>query len=91
LRSTGKQFVFDELKPTVEITAFAAGHTLGGAVWRIKVGTDEIVYCSHYNHANERHLDKGVMGTLQRSAALPTEIVCLTSLSLSRPMLLILG
>ncbi len=63
----------------VEITPFAAGHTLGGAVWRIKVGMDEIVYCSHYNHANERHLDKGVMGSLQR----PMLLICGSSNALT--------
>jgi Cft2 family RNA processing exonuclease len=29
----------------LEITPYAAGYSLGGCVWRIKLGMDEIVYC----------------------------------------------
>ncbi len=56
----------------IEVTPYAAGHTLGGCVWRIKIGMDEIVYCSHYNHTNERHLQKGLLQTLQR----PMLLIC---------------
>jgi cleavage and polyadenylation specificity factor subunit 2 len=63
----------------IEITPYAAGHTLGGAVWRIKIGMDEIVYCSHYNHMNERHLDKTILQTLQR----PMLLICGSSNALT--------
>jgi cleavage and polyadenylation specificity factor subunit 2 len=38
----------------VTITAYPAGHTLGGTVWRIKKDTDVIVYAVDYNHKKER-------------------------------------
>ncbi len=41
-------------------------------MWRIKLGMDEIVYCSHYSHSPERHLPKGIMETLQR----PMLLIC---------------
>lgn len=44
------------------ITAFNAGHTLGGAIWKIRspsAGT--IVYAVDLNHLRERHLDGTVI------------------------------
>jgi cleavage and polyadenylation specificity factor subunit 2 len=38
----------------VTITAYGAGHSLGGTIWKIKKGTDEIVYAVDYNHGRER-------------------------------------
>jgi cleavage and polyadenylation specificity factor subunit 2 len=38
----------------VTITAYPAGHTLGGTIWRIKKDTDVIVYAVDYNHKKER-------------------------------------
>ncbi|ORX89542.1 hypothetical protein K493DRAFT_233166 [Basidiobolus meristosporus CBS 931.73] len=43
------------------ITAYAAGHTIGGTIWKIKKDTDEIVYAVDYNHKKERHLDGTVL------------------------------
>eukprot|EP01012_Entosiphon_sulcatum_P032704 TRINITY_DN41553_c0_g1_i1.p1 TRINITY_DN41553_c0_g1~~TRINITY_DN41553_c0_g1_i1.p1 ORF type:complete len:799 (+),score=131.41 TRINITY_DN41553_c0_g1_i1:92-2488(+) len=40
----------------VTITAYPAGHTLGGAVWRIVKEPDEIVYAMDYYHRKERIL-----------------------------------
>ncbi|KAJ3333899.1 cleavage and polyadenylation specificity factor subunit 2, partial [Blyttiomyces sp. JEL0837] len=40
----------------ITITAYAAGHTLGGTIWKIKKGTDDVVYAVDYNHGKERHL-----------------------------------
>jgi Cft2 family RNA processing exonuclease len=37
----------------VRVTPFAAGHTLGGAVWRIDVGGEEVVYAVDTNHRKE--------------------------------------
>ncbi|ORX45152.1 hypothetical protein BCR36DRAFT_333418 [Piromyces finnis] len=39
------------------ITAYSAGHTLGGTIWKIKKDTDEILYAVNYNHKKERHLE----------------------------------
>lgn len=38
----------------ITITAHAAGHTVGGTVWKIKKDTEDIVYAVDYNHKKER-------------------------------------
>ena len=38
----------------VSVTPFAAGHTVGGSVWRIAVGGEEVVYAPDTNHRKER-------------------------------------
>ncbi|KAH7887585.1 beta-lactamase-like protein [Phlebopus sp. FC_14] len=46
----------------ITITPFAAGHTLGGSIWKIRspsAGT--IVYAVNMNHMRERHLDGTVL------------------------------
>ncbi|KAG8825638.1 hypothetical protein FRC17_008585 [Serendipita sp. 399] len=46
----------------ITITPFAAGHTIGGTVWKIRsplAGT--IVYAVNLNHLKERHLDGSVL------------------------------
>lgn len=40
----------------ITITAYPAGHTLGGTIWKIKKDTDVIVYAVDYNHKRERCL-----------------------------------
>ncbi|KAJ3410272.1 cleavage and polyadenylation specificity factor subunit 2 [Chytridiales sp. JEL 0842] len=45
----------------ITITAYGAGHTLGGTIWKIKKDTDEIVYAVDYNHQKERHLSGTVL------------------------------
>ncbi|PSC73960.1 cleavage and polyadenylation specificity factor subunit 2 [Micractinium conductrix] len=48
----------------ITLTPFAAGHLLGGAVWRIRWGGEDFVYAVDYNHRKERHLN----GTALESA-----------------------
>ncbi|ORY97347.1 beta-lactamase-like protein [Syncephalastrum racemosum] len=62
----------------ITITAYAAAHTIGGTIWKIKQDTDEIVYAVDFNHRKEAHLD----GTSLLSGADVLE-------SLSRPSLMI--
>jgi cleavage and polyadenylation specificity factor subunit 2 len=50
----------------IEVTPYNAGHMIGGCFWRLKCGMDEIIYVSHYNHTKERHLEAGILATLQR-------------------------
>lgn len=45
----------------ITITAYPAGHTLGGSIWKIKKGTDTIVYAVDYNHKKERHLNGTIL------------------------------
>ena len=46
----------------ITITPYAAGHTIGGTIWKIRspsVGT--LVYAVNLNHLKERHLDGSVL------------------------------
>ncbi|KAI8145312.1 beta-lactamase-like protein [Fennellomyces sp. T-0311] len=45
----------------ITITAYAAAHTIGGTIWKIKQDTDEIVYAVDFNHRRESHLDGTVL------------------------------
>lgn len=38
----------------ITITAYAAAHTIGGTIWKIKQDTDEIVYAVDINHQKEK-------------------------------------
>eukprot|EP00026_Physarum_polycephalum_P004310 Phypoly_transcript_04328.p1 GENE.Phypoly_transcript_04328~~Phypoly_transcript_04328.p1 ORF type:complete len:736 (+),score=97.57 Phypoly_transcript_04328:38-2209(+) len=57
----------------IEITPYAAGHTIGGTVWKIVKETEEIVYAVDYNHKRERHLNGSVLETLTRPTLLITD------------------
>ncbi|KNC99735.1 uncharacterized protein SPPG_05115 [Spizellomyces punctatus DAOM BR117] len=52
----------------ITITAYAAGHTVGGTLWKIKKDTDEIVYAVDYNHKKDRHLNGTVLMTTEALA-----------------------
>lgn len=39
----------------ITITAYAAGHSIGGTIWKIKKDTDEVVYAVDYNHKRDRY------------------------------------
>ncbi|KAF8424193.1 beta-lactamase-like protein [Tirmania nivea] len=41
---------------TLTITAYAAGHTLGGTIWKIQHSQESIVYAVSWNHTRENHL-----------------------------------
>ncbi|KAJ3117390.1 cleavage and polyadenylation specificity factor subunit 2 [Phlyctochytrium bullatum] len=43
------------------ISAYNAGHSLGGSIWKIRKDTDEVVYAVDFNHMKERHLSKGTI------------------------------
>ncbi|KAI9327471.1 beta-lactamase-like protein [Zopfochytrium polystomum] len=57
----------------ISVTAYPAGHSLGGAIWKIKKDTDEIIYAVDYNHAGERHLQRSSLGLLTRPTLLITD------------------
>lgn len=49
------------------ITPYAAGHMVGGTMWKIlKDGEEDILYAVDYNHKKERHLDGAVLESLGR-------------------------
>jgi Cft2 family RNA processing exonuclease len=41
----------------ITVTAYAAGHTLGGAVWKVHKEAEDVVYAVDYNHRKEKHLN----------------------------------
>lgn len=56
------------------ITPYAAGHMLGGTMWKIvKDGEEDILYAVDYNHKKERHLDGAVLESLGRPSLLITD------------------
>lgn len=57
----------------IEITPYAAGHIIGGTIWKIKKETEEILYAVDYNHKKERHLNPTVLETLNRPTLLITD------------------
>lgn len=53
------------------ITPYAAGHMIGGTMWKIvKDGEEDIIYAVDYNHKKERHLNGAVLETLSRPSLL---------------------
>ena len=41
----------------ITVTAYAAGHMLGGAVWKVHKEAEDVVYAVDYNHRKEKHLN----------------------------------
>ena len=56
----------------ITVVPHAAGHTLGGTVWRIAKDAEEIVYAVDYNHRRERHLNGTTLDELRRPTLLIT-------------------
>lgn len=47
----------------MSVTAYPAGHLLGGAIWQILTPDEEqIVYAVHWNHRKDRHLKRADLG-----------------------------
>ncbi|KAJ2097438.1 hypothetical protein GGI09_003829, partial [Coemansia sp. S100] len=42
----------------IVITAHAAGHTIGGAIWTISNGAEVVLYAIDFNQMNEKHLNR---------------------------------
>jgi cleavage and polyadenylation specificity factor subunit 2 len=56
------------------VTPVAAGHMIGGAMWRIvKEGEEDIVYAVDYNHKRERHLNGADVEKIARPSLLITD------------------
>lgn len=75
----------------ITITAFAAGHTIGGTIWKITKDTEEIVYAVDYNHKKERYFISFVLFKLCNlfNRHLNGTILHLNNQALSRPSILI--
>lgn len=60
---------------SLSVTPFAAGHSVGAAVWRIRRNNNEdILYAVDFNHKKERHID-GVALELLTAAAKPSILI----------------
>jgi len=58
----------------LSITPYAAGHMIGGTMWKImKEGEEDIIYAVDYNHKKEIHLNGAVLETLSRPSLLITD------------------
>jgi len=54
----------------IVVTPYAAGHSLGATVWKIKKDTDELVYAIDFNHRKERHLNPTALVSIARPSHL---------------------
>ncbi|KAJ7523061.1 hypothetical protein O6H91_18G035900 [Diphasiastrum complanatum] len=57
----------------ISITPYAAGHLLGGTIWKITKDTEDIIYAVDFNHRKERHLNGTVLEMFIRPAVLITD------------------
>lgn len=70
----GYIFPFSGKGHGITITPYAAGHMIGGTMWKIvKDGEEDIIYAVDYNHKKERHLNGAVLETLSRPSLLITD------------------
>ncbi|RKP12642.1 beta-lactamase-like protein [Piptocephalis cylindrospora] len=70
----------------ISITAYAAGHTIGGTIWKIQKESDEIVYAVDINHRRELHLNGTALhsnGTILDALHRPSLLITSTHSSLS--------
>lgn len=57
----------------ITLTPLPAGRLIGGTIWKIaKVGEEDIVYATDFNHKKERHLNGCELEKLQR----PSLLIC---------------
>jgi cleavage and polyadenylation specificity factor subunit 2 len=57
----------------ITITPLPAGRMIGGTIWKIvKVGEEDIIYATDFNHKKERHLNGCELEKLQR----PSLLIC---------------
>jgi len=55
------------------IIPYAAGHLIGGSIWKIQKETEEIIYAIDYNHRSEHILSKTVLDQFNRPSLLITD------------------
>lgn len=56
------------------ITPLPAGHMIGGTIWKIvKIGEEDIIYATDFNHKKERHLNGCELEKLQRPSLFITD------------------
>jgi cleavage and polyadenylation specificity factor subunit 2 len=70
----------------IVVTPFPAGHSLGGAFWKIQKETDEIAYAVQFNHRREAHLNGAVLeAAFNKPSVMITDLSCFNGMpSVSR-------
>lgn len=67
-------FQLDGAGSGLSITPLAAGHMLGGTIWKlVKDNEEDIIYAVDYNHKKERHLNGCVLDSITRPSLLITD------------------
>ncbi|KAK9453333.1 beta-lactamase-like protein [Dipodascopsis uninucleata] len=61
---------------SLSVTPTNAGHTLGGTVWRLTYGQEDVIYATDWNHAVERHLNSSSLLTSRDHISRPTALIC---------------
>ncbi|KAJ2718845.1 hypothetical protein GGI07_005556 [Coemansia sp. Benny D115] len=64
----------------IVVTAYAAGHTIGGTIWTISNGTETVLYAMDFNHMKEEHLGRsslleGGLGQVNRRLVRPSLLI----------------
>lgn len=57
----------------ITVTAYAAGHTLGGALWKVAKDAEDVIYAVDYNHRKEKHLNGTSLESFSRPSLLITD------------------
>lgn len=63
----------------VTITAYNAGHTVGGTIWRIQKDQENVVYAVDWNHSRDTFLNGSALlqnGKVIESLTRPTVFIC---------------
>ncbi|KAL7147461.1 hypothetical protein ABFS83_06G108900 [Erythranthe nasuta] len=57
----------------IVIAPHAAGHLLGGTIWKVTKDGEDVIYAVDFNHRKERHLNGTVLESFVRPAVLITD------------------
>ena len=73
--SRDRDFEQNERKASscITVTAYAAGHTLGGALWKVAKDAEDVIYAVDYNHRKEKHLNGTSLESFSRHLFLITD------------------
>lgn len=62
----------------IVLSAHNAGHSLGGTIWKVVRGSDNIVFASDWNHARDQHLNGAALfsgGMVPENLSRPTVLI----------------
>jgi cleavage and polyadenylation specificity factor subunit 2 len=71
---------------SVTLTAYKAGHTLGGTIWRLQYEQESVLYAVDWNHTRDSHLDGALLepnGQVIDVLVKPSFMVCGSKMSQS--------